>query len=65
MVGMRTSTGAEFGIGPNLTPGGVALALAAGMTVRTGILNVPLNVAVVPSQAGTRVSVLAGFTLRR
>ena len=65
MVGVRSSEGLEFGLGPNVTPAGVALALAAGVTVRTGVVNVPLNVAVVPSQAGTRVRVLAGFTLRR
>jgi len=65
LVGVRSSEGFEFGLGPNVTPGGVALALAAGVTVRTGVVNVPLNVAVVPSQSGTRISVLAGFTLRR
>jgi hypothetical protein len=65
MVGVRSSEGLEFGLGPNVTPAGVALVLAAGVTVRTGVVNVPLNVAVVPSQAGTRVSMLIGFTLRR
>jgi hypothetical protein len=62
---VRTHDGAEFGIGPNVTPAGVALALAAGLTVRAGVINVPMNLAVVPSQAGTRISVLTGFTLRR
>ena len=65
MVGMRTEEGAEFGIGPNITPGGVALALAAGVTFRAGVVNVPMNFAVVPSKYGTRVSVLSGFVLRR
>jgi hypothetical protein len=65
MVGVRSSEGLEFGLGPNVSPGGVALALAAGVTVRAGVVNVPLNVAIVPSQAGMRVSMLAGFTLRR
>jgi len=65
MVGVRTAEGLEFGIGPNVTPNGVALALAAGVTVRAGVMNVPFNIAVVPSQAGVRVSMLAGFTLRR
>jgi hypothetical protein len=65
LVGLRTRDGAEFGVGPNLTPAGVALAVAAGMTFRAGAINVPMNVAVVPSQAGTRVSLLTGFTLRR
>jgi len=65
LVGLRTQEGAEFGIGPNVTPAGVALAIAAGMTIRTGILNVPMNFAVVPTKAGTRVTMLTGFTWRR
>ena len=65
LVGLRTREGAEFGIGPNITPAGVALALAAGVTFRSGNLNVPMNVAVVPSKAGTRISVLTGFSMRR
>ena len=32
---------------------------------RMGVLNVPVNVAVVPSKAGLRVSFLTGFALRR
>jgi hypothetical protein len=65
MVGVRSSGGAEFGVGPNVTPLGVALALAAGTTFRAGALNVPLNIAVVPAKSGTRVSVLTGFSLKR
>jgi hypothetical protein len=65
LVGLRTREGAEFGIGPNITPVGVSLVLAAGVTMRAGTLNVPLNVAVVPSKVGTRVSVMSGFNLRR
>ena len=65
LVGMRTMKGAEFGIGPNITPVGAALAVAAGMTFRAGGLNVPVNVAVVPSKSGVRVSLLAGFNTRR
>lgn len=65
MVGLRTREGAEFGIGPNITPAGVALAVAGGVTFRAGNLNVPMNVAVVPSKAGTRISVLTGFNMRR
>jgi len=65
LVGIRTHEGAEFGIGPNITPAGVALAVAAGVTFRAGVLNVPMNFAVVPSKYGMRVSMLTGFTLRR
>lgn len=65
MVGLRNREGMEFGVGPNVTPAGVALALAAGMTVRAGTINVPINIAAVPSSAGMRLSFLTGFTLRR
>jgi hypothetical protein len=64
LVGLRTSNGAEFGIGPNVTPAGVAMAFAAGVTFRSGVLNVPVNFAVVPSKAGMRVSMLTGFNMR-
>ena len=65
LVGIRTRGGAEFGIGPNITPAGTALVFATGMTFRTAAVNVPVNVAVVPSKSGTRVSVMTGFSLRR
>jgi hypothetical protein len=65
LVGLRTREGAEIGVGPNITPAGVALAFAGGVTFRTGVVNVPMNVAIVPSSAGTRFSFLTGFTLRR
>ena len=64
MFGIRTRDGAEFGVGPNITPAGTALVLAAGHTFRSGVINVPVNVAVVPSKTGLRVTVLSGFNLR-
>jgi hypothetical protein len=65
IVGVRTHDGAEFGIGPNITPAGTAMVFATGMTFRTGALNIPVNIAVVPSKAGSRVSLLTGISLRR
>ena len=65
LVGLRTGSGVEFGLGPNVTPAGVALAMAGGVTISKGALNVPFNVAVVPSRAGMRVSVLTGFNMKR
>jgi hypothetical protein len=65
LVGMRTANGTEFGVGPNLTPVGISLALAAGTTIRTGFVNVPVNIAVVPSKSGMRVSFLTGFSFRK
>jgi len=64
LVGVRTRDGAEFGIGPNVSPAGSALVLAAGMTFRAGAVNVPVNFAVVPSKAGSRVTLLTGFSFR-
>jgi hypothetical protein len=65
LVGVRTRDGAEIGVGPNVTPAGVALVVAAGVTMRAGPFNVPMNFAIVPTKAGTRMTVLTGFTLRR
>lgn len=65
LVGLRNERGVEFGVGPNVTPAGTALALAAGVTFRAGAINIPANVAVVPSRTGWRVSVLTGFNTRR
>ena len=65
LVGMRTSKGVEFAAGPNITPAGAGLAIAGGITFRTGNLNIPLNLAVVPSKSGARVSMLVGFNSRK
>ncbi len=65
LVGARTSTGVEFAVGPNLSTGGLGLAFAGGVTLQAGNLNIPLNIAAVPSRHGLRVSMLAGFNSRR
>ena len=65
LAGIRTASGVEFGIGPNITPVGVGLVVAAGVTVRSGALNVPLNVALASSSSGLRVSVMTGFNIRK
>jgi len=65
MTGLRTAGGSEFGIGPNITPLGVGLVVAAGVTMKTGALHVPFNVAVATSKSGVRVSFMTGFNVRR
>jgi hypothetical protein len=42
MVGVRTRDGAEFDVGPNVTPAGTALVLATGFTFRTGAMNITM-----------------------
>jgi hypothetical protein len=64
LVGVRTKDGAEFGLGPNFTPAGAALAISAGVTIRSGIMNIPMNFAIVPTKAGVRTTLLTGFTIR-
>ena len=65
LVGVRGPSGLEFGIGPNITPLGTGLVVAAGVTVRSGAINVPLNIAVATSKSGARVSIMTGFNIRR
>ncbi|HEX6163623.1 MAG TPA: hypothetical protein VFZ31_09670 [Vicinamibacterales bacterium] len=64
LVGARTASGVEFAAGPNITPAGLAVVVAGGMTFQTGNLNIPVNVAFVPSKNGARVSMLVGFNGR-
>ena len=65
LTGVRSASGMEFGIGPNFSPVGVGLVLAAGVTIRSGALNIPLNFAIATSKTGARVTILTGFTIRR
>ena len=65
LVGLRTQTGSEIGIGPNLSLAGVGLAVAGGVTFSAGGINIPVNMAIVPSAGGMRVSILTGFNTER
>jgi len=65
LTGLRTAGGSEFGIGANITPLGVGLVVAAGVTMKTGALHVPFNVAVATSKSGARVSFMTGFNVRK
>ena len=63
LVGARGRSGNEVGFGPNVSVAGVGLAVAAGVTMNSGGLHVPMNVAAASSKGGIRVSFLTGFTL--
>jgi len=63
LVGARGRSGNEVGFGPNVSVAGVGLALAAGVTMNSGGLHVPMNVAAASSKGGIRVSFLTGFSL--
>ena len=53
MVGLRTVKGIEFAVGPNLSLGGIAMVFGAGYNFKFGKLNVPVNIAYVPSMNKT------------
>lgn len=66
LVALRAHRGAEFGVGPNISPAGVALAVAGGVTLRSSAgINFPVNLALASGKGGQRVSVLVGFNLER
>lgn len=65
LFGIRSPKGIEFGLGPNFSLAGVGFAFAAGVTMRSSHINFPINLAIVPSREGARVSVLVGFNKRK
>jgi len=79
IFGIRSGrNGMEFGIGPNLSVSGFGMAFAAGGSIPYGRINVPVNLAFIPSvnngglfasgdslkASGFRLSMLVGFNTR-
>ena len=58
LVGVRSQKGFEFATGPNLSASGLAFVFAMGYNYTKGDLNLPINIALVPSKQGPRNSVL-------
>ena len=57
MFGARFSSGYEFAVGPNISLlGGSGLVLGFGKTIQAGNLNIPINLAWVPSTQRQRDS---------
>jgi len=54
LVGVRTSSGLEFAVGPNLSIGGIAMVFGMGYNFKVGELNMPVNFAFVPGRQATR-----------
>ena len=54
MVGLRTSKGIEFAMGPNLSLGGIAMVFGAGYNFKSGKLNMPVNIGFVPGRNNTQ-----------
>ncbi|MDQ6829077.1 MAG: hypothetical protein M3081_09455 [Gemmatimonadota bacterium] len=64
LLGVRLRNGAEFGAGANVSVGGSAAVLAAGVSPTFGSIRIPISVGVVPARSGTRITVLTGFIRR-
>ena len=74
LVGLRMQNGIEFAAGPNLSLSAIGMVITAGYNFTFGKLNVPVNIAFVPSKSGAwgdnnktgaRVSLLVGFNLSK
>jgi hypothetical protein len=63
ITGIRSSNGVEFGVGPNLSLAGAAYVVAGGVTLRSGRINFPVNLAVVFAKRSARISLLFGFNM--
>lgn len=63
LVGVRSPGGTEIGFGPHLSIRGASLAISGGITPQKGNLNIPIDLALVLSKKGTRISLLFGFSL--
>ncbi len=64
ILGFRSPSGIEFGVGPNLSLSGTSIVFATGITFQFDEINIPLNFAVATSKSGPRFSLLLGFNLR-
>jgi len=65
VIGLRSAGGIEVGMGMQGGLTGVAALFAAGATIETGGINIPIHVAAVRSRDGVRVGLLVGFSLAR
>jgi hypothetical protein len=64
LMGIRTPSGFEFGMGPNLSPVGSALAVGIGKTINYGGVSLPINFAVVRSPGAVRTTILIGYAIQ-
>ena len=79
MIGMRKMSGLEIAVGPTFSFTGIGMVFAVGHTYKSGGLNIPINIAWVPSRtnhllgdpsdgnkdSGHGVSVMVGFNFGR
>lgn len=64
MMGVRFPSGFEFGVGPNVTPVGPALAIGIGRSIDYRGVSIPLNLVLVHSQGAERFGVIIGYAIQ-
>ncbi|MDG2059528.1 MAG: hypothetical protein P8J34_05190, partial [Flavobacteriales bacterium] len=55
----------EMGMGPSVSLGGIGMVFAFGKTVKSGELNIPINLVFSPPKdnSGLAISILVGFNM--
>ena len=54
IIGARTDgNGLEFGVGPNLSLSGIGMVFGVGYNFKSGNLNLPINISVIPGKGMT------------
>ena len=61
LVGLRSRSGFEFVVGPNLSITSTGVVFAVGKSTKMGEMNVPVNLAYATTKNGGRISLLIGF----
>jgi hypothetical protein len=75
LVGIRTGSGLEAAVGPNLSLSGIGMVFTLGKNFKSGDLNFPVNIAFVPGKSsawgdggestGARISLIVGFNMSK
>jgi len=53
IIGARMDNGLEFGVGPNLSLSGIGMVFGVGYNFKSGNLNLPINISVIPGKKMT------------
>ena len=53
IIGARMDNGLEFGVGPNLSLSGIGMVFGMGYNFKSGNLNLPINISVIPGKKMT------------
>ena len=53
IIGARMDNGLEFGVGPNLSLSGIGMVLGVGYNFKSGNLNLPINISIIPGRGMT------------